>query len=140
MALFIGIDLGTTTITALALCDAGAPVVAVRSVANDTLKAITRHRHLPLDTATPATIPDPHGHERSPEGVFAAAETRQELRRALEKLTPEQRAVIILRYYQQLSAADVARELAIPSGTVRRRLHDARLRLRRFLLPTGVGY
>ena len=36
MALFIGIDLGTTTITALALCDAGAPVVAVRSVANDT--------------------------------------------------------------------------------------------------------
>lgn len=36
MAIFIGLDLGTTTITALALCDAGEPVVAVRSVANDT--------------------------------------------------------------------------------------------------------
>jgi len=36
MTLFIGLDLGTTTITALALCDAGEPVAAVRSVANET--------------------------------------------------------------------------------------------------------
>ena len=36
MALFIGIDLGTTSITTLALGDGAEPVAAVRSVSNDT--------------------------------------------------------------------------------------------------------
>ena len=38
-----------------------------------------------------------------------------------------------MRYFLDMSAAEVSQELAVPEGTVRRRLHDARLRLRRLL-------
>lgn len=67
------------------------------------------------------------------EDVFEAAETREDILAALEKLTPVQRSAIVLRYYLDLTDDEVSRRLDVPPGTVRRRLHDARERLRGLL-------
>jgi RNA polymerase sigma factor (sigma-70 family) len=44
---------------------------------------------------------------------------------AVRKLRPERRDVVLLRYYLDLSEAEIARTLQIPPGTVKSRLHRA---------------
>jgi RNA polymerase sigma-70 factor (ECF subfamily) len=66
--------------------------------------------------------------------MLEAAETRSEILSALDKLPPKERAAIVMRYYLDWNDAEVSQRLAVPPGTVRRRLHDARQRLRRLLL------
>ena len=104
----------------------------MRSVVNATLMAVTRNREVPMH--------DEAGYEEeqadgalTPEEVVQQVETREELWAVLEKLSPKQRSAIILRYYLGLSDEEIAEKVAAPAGTVRRRLHDARQRLRRLL-------
>lgn len=47
------------------------------------------------------------------------------LRAALMRLSPEQRAVVVLRYYAQLSESETCQALAIPAGTAKSRLARA---------------
>jgi RNA polymerase sigma-70 factor (ECF subfamily) len=47
---------------------------------------------------------------------------RDALERAFRRLDPEQRALIVLRFYQGLAVEDIADALHIPSGTVKSRL------------------
>ncbi|MGA8114537.1 MAG: SigE family RNA polymerase sigma factor [Actinocatenispora sp.] len=49
---------------------------------------------------------------------------------AMRRLTPRQRAVIALRYYEDLSEADTAAVLGCAVGTVKSRTHHALNRLR----------
>jgi RNA polymerase sigma factor (sigma-70 family) len=42
---------------------------------------------------------------------------------ALRRLEPEQRAIVVLRYYLDLSLQEMAAVLGIPIGTVKSRLH-----------------
>jgi RNA polymerase sigma-70 factor (ECF subfamily) len=65
--------------------------------------------------------------------MLEASETREEILMTLEKLSPGQRAAIVMRYFLDMSDAEVSAELAVPPGTVRRRLHYARQRLRKLL-------
>jgi RNA polymerase sigma-70 factor (ECF subfamily) len=65
--------------------------------------------------------------------MLEAAETREEIFAALDRLSPGQRAAVVMRYFLDMSDAEVSQRLAVPPGTVRRRLHDARQRLRRLL-------
>jgi RNA polymerase sigma-70 factor, ECF subfamily len=60
----------------------------------------------------------------------ASSETRLDLARALDRLTPDQRAAIALRYYQDLSVEDAAAALRIPVDTLKSRLKTALRRLR----------
>jgi len=52
------------------------------------------------------------------------------LRRALAQLRPEEREVLFLVVWEELSIADAARTLGIPAGTARYYLHQARVTLR----------
>lgn len=55
----------------------------------------------------------------------AASIARDSVGRALLGLTPEQRIVIVLRYWRDLPIEEIAERLGVPSGTVRSRLHYA---------------
>jgi RNA polymerase sigma-70 factor (ECF subfamily) len=50
---------------------------------------------------------------------------REQLERAFNRLTPEQRAVVVLHHYSGFSAAEIAEMLGIPAGTARSRLYYA---------------
>ena len=59
-----------------------------------------------------------------------ASALRLTLAAALRRLTPRQRAVLVLRFYEDLTEAQVARELGLTVGTVKRHGHDGLNRLR----------
>jgi RNA polymerase sigma factor (sigma-70 family) len=60
---------------------------------------------------------------------YAAVEARLDLGRLLGELSEAQREVLILRYYHDLSEADVADIVGCRKGTVKSRLHHALARL-----------
>jgi len=60
-------------------------------------------------------------------------ELRQEIKSSLAQLPPRQRAVIVQRYYLEMSEQEMARVLDTPPGTVKWLLNQARARLRKLL-------
>jgi RNA polymerase sigma-70 factor (sigma-E family) len=59
-----------------------------------------------------------------------SAEQRLVVRRALAHLTPRQRAVIVLRYFDDLTERETAQVLGVSVGTVKSQTHLALRRLR----------
>lgn len=66
----------------------------------------------------------------SVEEVLAAKEQNDRLLAAVQRLTPEDQSLLALRYFLELSEAEVAQALDIPVGTVKSRLHRTLARLR----------
>jgi RNA polymerase sigma-70 factor, ECF subfamily len=64
-----------------------------------------------------------------PDGSVAMAD-RDELERAFQRLTLDQRAVLTLVYFADLSLADASLALGIPLGTTKSRVHHALQALR----------
>jgi RNA polymerase sigma-70 factor (ECF subfamily) len=130
--------------------DAGRPFGPwfLRSVVNSATTLASRlERFVPFDAVDPsddeagwsARLSDPGP---DPEALFARAESREEVWQALAKLSPEQRATVVMHYYLELMDDEVAGRLGIAPATVRWRLHAARKRLRTLLggaLPEGSG-
>ena len=63
---------------------------------------------------------------------------RERIRRALETLPPDQRQAVVLRYYAELTAPEIAQTLGWREGTVKSRLHRAMARLRPLLYEEDV--
>jgi len=72
----------------------------------------------------------PDGGARTAGDSAAAAELRVVMREALGRLTARQRTVLVLRYFEDLPEADVARLLGCSVGTVRSTTHRSLARLR----------
>jgi RNA polymerase sigma-70 factor (ECF subfamily) len=68
------------------------------------------------------------------DALLARREVQARVRSAIERLGPEHRDVVLLREIEGLSYAEIAGVLQIPVGTVRSRLHNARVELGRCLL------
>lgn len=68
--------------------------------------------------------------ERLAADPYAGADARLALRAALARLTPKQRAVLVLRFYDDLSEARTAEVLGCSPGTVKSQTHAALRRLR----------
>lgn len=75
--------------------------------------------------------------ESQPAHGMEKAEEERRVQRALNQLPPKDRAVLILKEVDGLSYETVAQVLHVPIGTIRSRLHRARLKLRRLLLEDG---
>ena len=71
----------------------------------------------------------PLGEASNPGGILTV-DDRDQLERALRRLTLEQRAVLVFHHYLDLSPPEVAERLGIPLGTVKSRLHYATAALR----------
>ena len=72
-------------------------------------------------------------HATGPEKAGEMIEVRAGLRAVIERLSPGQRAVLVLRDVYGWSHAEVARELGITHTTAKVRLHRARKRARALL-------
>jgi RNA polymerase sigma-70 factor (ECF subfamily) len=70
--------------------------------------------------------------------AMAAAEERELVRRAVERLPPEQRSVLVLRYFEHYDARRIGEILEMPNATVRSHLHRARRALARTLTEAGI--
>jgi RNA polymerase sigma-70 factor, ECF subfamily len=79
----------------------------------------------------PTRAADPAGRD--------ATEASLWVRRAVEKLNPIDREVVMLREFEQLSYAEIADLLELPVNTVRSRLFRARTALRELLEPADVA-
>ncbi|MBR1871086.1 MAG: sigma-70 family RNA polymerase sigma factor [Kiritimatiellae bacterium] len=60
------------------------------------------------------------------------------VRDALSRLSPALREVVALRYFEDMPLEEIARCLAIPEGTVKSRLHNAKAAL--FVILGGNGH
>jgi DNA-directed RNA polymerase specialized sigma24 family protein len=58
------------------------------------------------------------------ESAAPATDSRLDLTAELAKLTPRERACIVLRYYEDLKVDDISQWLGISSGAVKRYLSD----------------
>jgi RNA polymerase sigma-70 factor, ECF subfamily len=81
---------------------------------------LRRHQHASLDACQTLDARDD-----SPEAQALRAERRREVRRQLAALPDHYRRVIELRYWQDLTYAEVGDALAEPASTVRMRLFRA---------------
>jgi len=88
-----------------------------RSVVNLSIKSIRRRQ-----TA---------GRYRPPPQPTTAIPEIDEGWNAVQRLAPRQRAVVALRYWEDLSEADIAAVLGWPPGTVKSTLHRALKRLKK---------
>lgn len=69
------------------------------------------------------------GSQDAPEGAAVRSERDRQLWQAVDRLDEKHRLVVLLRYVQELPAAEIAQVLEITEGTVHSRLHYARRQL-----------
>ncbi len=111
-----------------------------RIVSNDALKMARAQNRLQsleeeaVDVSHSLAIflidPQPHL-----ESQAETRETVQDLRRAMLLLSPEQRAVVVMRYYLQMGEKEMAGKLEKPISTVKWWLRTARKQLGRTINP-----
>lgn len=103
------------------------------------LRSITVHRcidHIRKKHDTEELeVVDEHIHDTvTPQMTLEKREMRNQVMAAIKRLSKTQRETTILYYIQGYSLAEVAAIQDIPTGTVKRRLHDARTRLKEDML------
>lgn len=109
----------------------------MRSVANAAVRAVKNsERTLSLNgeisdgVTFEDLLADPN---HKPDDALEAKERQQLIKDALDKLTPEQRAAVVMRYFLDMSEQDMSTALDTPRGTIKWRLHESRKRLRGLL-------
>lgn len=78
---------------------------------------------------------EPAGAEPGPDGAAERGDERERLEKALARLAPEERAVLVLRELDGRSYSEIAAALDLPLGTVKSRLARAREQLAVLLVP-----
>ena len=98
------------------------------NAAIDCLRREKKHR----DTGDVDDLELPDGGP-SPQEQAERSDTRDAVRRALDRLSPEHRQVLLLRFMQELDYGEIARALNVSEGTVKSRINRAKSKLREVL-------
>lgn len=104
-----------------------------RIVVNDAIKAAKKQkRQLPLEefdepmTQLAEWLMDTH---LQPERLIEQKQLSESILQAIQCLPPEQRAVVVMRYFLDMSEAELSTKMDRPLSTVKWWLRDARKRL-----------
>lgn len=97
------------------------------NLALDFLRRRGSRGEVELDDALPSFLPGPRTN-------YERAEMREGINAALAQLSPEHRAVIVLREIEDMTYLEIAEVLELSQGTVMSRLFYARKRLQSLLL------
>ena len=111
-----------------------------RIVINDALQAIRKQKrtvsmeeqseNAAAQLAQWLIAPDTH-----PEQLLEEKETRRMILNAVQSLPPAQRQVVVMRYFLEMSEADMSTDMERPLSTIKWWLRDARKRLYDLLRP-----
>jgi RNA polymerase sigma-70 factor (ECF subfamily) len=112
--------------------------------ARNRLKYHGRHKRrgeTPLEDTTEETTAAPHTGYRIPRPDHQMEAERAEIniRLAIDQLDQEQRTLIVLRDLENLSYEDIQKRTGLPSGTLKSRLHRARLALHEHFIVLNEG-
>jgi RNA polymerase sigma-70 factor (ECF subfamily) len=99
-----------------------------RIATNTALDFLRRHSRITFCEITDA----PESHMETPEATVLRGEQREWLAAGLDRLTPRERAALVLRDVEELPAEEVARRLDCSKATVRSHIANARIKLRKF--------
>ena len=113
-----------------------------RIVANDALKAAKKQKRTisleeQLEESTShfaQWLVDP---DSQPEHLLEEKQARQMILDAIQSLAPEQRMVVMMRYFLDTSEAEMSRKMDRPLSTIKWWLRDARKRLYDLMRPQG---
>ncbi len=84
-----------------------------------------------VDEFPSETLPEPRGPGAAPADPAELQATRDAVWRAVLRLPDRQRAIVVLRYYEDLSEARTAEMLGVSVGTVKSALSRALVKLRK---------
>ena len=73
--------------------------------------------------------------QHCPQHILNSIQTQQSIKAALDKLSLQQREIIVLKDFHDLSYQDIANVLEVPKGSVMSRLHRTRCALKLKLMP-----
>jgi RNA polymerase sigma-70 factor (ECF subfamily) len=90
------------------------------NVCRDRLRRSRRHGVMEVTDISDELVADPATGDPA-----TAAADQDAVGRGLARLEPDQRIVLILRYYRDLPVEEIAVRMGIPAGTVKSRLHYA---------------
>lgn len=79
-------------------------------------------------------LPDP---APGPEQQTMEREQAQQIKQAMDKLSPDQRQILTLRAIHGLSYAEIGQIMSLKEGTVKSRLNRTRQQLKEILMPGG---
>jgi RNA polymerase sigma-70 factor (ECF subfamily) len=105
----------------------------MRSVVNAAMKAAQRDSHQASPVSPERNLEELLADDASIEDQLETTEFQQQVWAALQVLTPRQRAVVVQRYFLDMSEREMAAELGAAPGTIKWLLHVARERLRTLL-------
>lgn len=94
----------------------------------DYFKKASRRRE---ELHDPGTLPAVE--TRCPENIMIDKEQAFQIQAALNRLSPKQRLVVVLRYYHGFSINEIARLAKCPAGTVKSRLNGSLHILKNFM-------
>jgi RNA polymerase sigma-70 factor (ECF subfamily) len=102
------------------------------AIALNQCRAAFRRASLPTTPFEETLAPAP---ESSPADAAIATETAALVSAAVSLLPPQQRTVVVLRIWQELSYEEIADVLEVAEGTVRAHMHHGLRALRKYLEP-----
>jgi len=112
--------------------------IALNNTRNEMSKKQYAYQYFDIAEADPGNYDELYSEQEQPDIKFENLELRNTILKALGKLTPYLREIIILKHYQQLKFREIAEITNTPEGTLKARFHRAIVQLKELLEPLEI--